>query len=117
MDLSIFRLDDKPGTLQGVVVIFSTEVPEVWRRLNTDAGAGQITHAVAPGEAYPLIVELRALGVGERVTGPRLLRELFDDGAISGGYQTTFVGRKRSATARSEAALRGCVEDCYRQQH
>lgn len=64
----MFRLDDAPGTLRGVVLIAMINPPAVWRRL-VDDQPEHVPHMVAARETAEIESELKELKTATRIDG------------------------------------------------
>ena len=121
MRLYVFRLDDRTsGRSLGIVTIFATPVPDVWRRFVTDDRAERVPHMVHPNEAAALRAELDAIAEGtEIVAGMNLLWQMFSDPHLSHDHRATFTGRHdfpvMGPRIPSDGSLRGHVEHQYQQ--
>src|SRR5713226_5233012 len=95
MDMCVFRLENREsGKFEGIVGIFMTKIPDVWRRLTSDEEAHQVLHCVMKNEAAHLRVELQALDEATPIqSGPSLVSQLFNDHEVSADHRVTLVCR------------------------
>lgn len=114
----VFWLEDRPARrFRGVLVIFQTRVPSVWRRLAAEDLPEPLSGLVAAPDADALVEQLDALQPGNTVgrEAGTPLSKVVGAGDI-GVFRVTFVGAREfplAAPHPSGVTLQGWTERVY----
>ena len=118
MDLYVFRLDERSGAFAGVLLIFLSDPPAVWRKLAGNEAPEHIPHMVASREEAEIEAELKALEPGAQVDGGRgPLWQVLGDAHLTLGHRVTFMERDDVSLVvptPPESSLRAWAEHWYR---
>ena len=118
MDVYVFRLDERSGTFAGVLLIFPTDPPAVWRKLAGNEPPEHIPHMVASRGKTEIEAELNALNPGDEIRAGRgPLWQVLGDAHLTHDHRVTFVERDRVSLVvptPPESSLRGWTGHWYR---